>query len=666
MARIVLDDNYIKSLPITTNRIEVSWDKDKFFAKYSIVSYYSTDPEHKNLAYEQLGDVPFISVSGIRDRWGAQHFPSVQFFILTTKGKEDEVLNSLRAYNDVKAWNNTLEKYEDKVRQRIIASLAINSLGKKKNSNMMYNDGSLLVCDDKNFGARKSRKELVCLKIEVNEYMNLTARTTSFSNPFNEKELLKHRTCAFQIAKDFDGDYWSGQAVKPIIIKSVKNGEYDLKKLFIQKKNFNDNKNLVPYWPFNVEDYSHGKLYVIWQVIESVNDAFKGIIEVNFRDSQVIHYDECKTKDGILALIQEYLAERSISFEDPFQTSGSKSVIKNFKNEALEIMSGHIVFPKKPTPDDIIIKLCEPKEEESEATLYSQSMVRMLNNGNALQHITYYGDEKLDLLDTFRVRRILIELIVKDSLAKRVMPKPLADMLIGWNAIRYKINQGNVHGASMEIDDHGTIEIKQYGLSLDNQGEDFENFISQNLKYSEYDKIRGARDYMALVKNGNVYFIVDTDEIPILDVNLIDEAYSQVANEGETVAMFKRKKVAHDYLRGYIGFHLWKSEGIDGEPYSSYSYISGTNSESMKITPKTKMDKMPRARRIFILHKENPELIEQHIFEICGMLKFGFGRWNELMTYPFPFKFLQEYLDDAAETAFSIHWKDITLKKDLY
>lgn len=665
MAKIVLDDNYIKSLPITTNRIEVSWDKDKFFEKYSIVSYYSTDPERKNLAYEQLGDVPFISVTGIKDRWGNQHFPSVLFFILTVKGKEQEVLNSLRAYNDVKAWSNTLEKYEDKVQQRIIASLAINSLGKKKNSNMMYNDGSLLVCDDKNFGARKSRKELVCLKIEVNEYMILTARTTSFSNPYNEKDLLKHRTCTFQVAKDFDGDYWSGQAVKPIIIKSVKSGEYDLKKLFIQKKNFKDNKNLVPYWPYNVDDYSHGKLYVIWQIVESVNEVFKGTVEVNFRDSQVIHYDECKTKDGILNLIQEYLAGRSISFEDPFQTSGSKSVITNFKNEAQEIMSGHLVFSKRPTPNDIIIKLCEPKEENSEATLYSQSMVRMLNNGNALQHITYYGDKKLDLLDTSSVRRILIELIVKDSLAKRVMPKPLADMLDGWNAIRYKINQGNVHGASMKISNQGTIEIEQYGLSQDNQGEDFENFIFQNLKYSDYDKIRGARDYMALVKDGNVYFIVDTDEIPILDVNLIDEAYNQVANKDETVAMFKRKKVAHDYLRGYIGFHLWKTEGIDGEPNSSYSYISGTNSESMKITPKTKMDKMPRARRIFILHKENAELIEQHIFEICDMLKFGFGRWNELMTYPFPFKFFQEYLDDAAETAYSLHWKDITYKKDL-
>ena len=33
MARIELDDNYIKSLPITTNRIEVSWNKEEFFTR---------------------------------------------------------------------------------------------------------------------------------------------------------------------------------------------------------------------------------------------------------------------------------------------------------------------------------------------------------------------------------------------------------------------------------------------------------------------------------------------------------------------------------------------------------------------------------------------------------------------------------------------------------
>ena len=124
--------------------------------------------------------------------------------------------------------------------------------------------------------------------------------------------------------------------------------------------------------------------------------------------------------------------------------------------------------------------------------------------------------------------------------------------------------------------------------------------------------------------------------------------------------IFKRKKVSHQYLRGYIGFHLWKSDGLDGEKDSSYSYISGINSENMQIMKSTKMDRMPRARRIFVLHSENPSKIYDDILEIENMLRFGFGRWNEMMTYPFPFKFLQEYLDDACEVTFRKHWNEIT------
>ena len=49
-----LDFEEIKSWPLTTNKIEVVFDKEKFFLEYSIVSYYSFDKEYKNLAYEQL------------------------------------------------------------------------------------------------------------------------------------------------------------------------------------------------------------------------------------------------------------------------------------------------------------------------------------------------------------------------------------------------------------------------------------------------------------------------------------------------------------------------------------------------------------------------------------------------------------------------------------
>ena len=660
-----LDEEYIKRLPLTTNKINVTLDKNAFFSRYSIVSYYGTDKELKNLAYEQLADVPCLSVTGIRSRWAGLRYPATHFFVLTDKGKEGEVLNSLRAYEHIRSKPDTLEEYDDILQKRIVASLAINSLGKKRNDKMMYNDGALLICDDKNFNTPKSRQELVCLKVEVNEFMNLTAKTTSFSNPSSYNELRKRTNCVFKVGKDIGGCLWEGQSVKPVVIKDFKDGDFNLKELYVQKKRFSDNKNNVPYWPYNKENYTHGRLFAIWQVVQSVNEDFDGLIEIDFCDFEVLHYDECKTGDDMLSFLKEYLSGKTILVEDPFGTSSSRELISQFKNEALSIMDDKLVFSRKPSENDMVIKLCEPKEDGASHTHYTKSLYRMAHSGNALQHITFYNNKKEDKISKASARRILIELLVKDSLINRRMPKVLTELITDWKFFRYNINEGFVHGDSLAVNITGTMSIQEYGLSQNSLGEEFEQFVHDNLRYNDYDKIRGGRDYMAMEKNGNVYLIIDTEEIPILDANLIDEGYGKVVNEGETISMFKRKKVAHEYLRGYIGFHLWKSDGIDGEANGSYSYISGTNSENMQIMQNTKMDKMPRARRIFVLNQENPESVENEIMEIASMLKFGFGRWNELMTYPFPFKFLQEYLDDACETVFSKHWKDITYKGEL-
>ncbi|RGN77630.1 hypothetical protein DXB41_15605 [Segatella copri] len=57
----------ILKLPVTTNRLMVSWNRETFFAKYGIVSYRmeTRDRERKNLSYEQLSDTPSLSVVGI-------------------------------------------------------------------------------------------------------------------------------------------------------------------------------------------------------------------------------------------------------------------------------------------------------------------------------------------------------------------------------------------------------------------------------------------------------------------------------------------------------------------------------------------------------------------------------------------------------------------------
>ena len=59
------------------------------------------------------------------------------------------------------------------------------------------------------------------------------------------------------------------------------------------------------------------------------------------------------------------------------------------------------------------------------------------------------------------------------------------------------------------------------------------------------------------------------------------------------------------------------------------------------------------------LKKDHQERIWEDIQELKNMLAVGFGQWNELMTYPFPFKFLQEYLDNQSETTFSKHWSEM-------
>ena len=91
----------IKEWPVTTNRINVVVDEKAFFSEYAIVSYYSTDNEFKNLAYEQLSDLPFLSVAGIRARWDNRQMPFVRFFVLTKKHNSSEVLNSVRKYEKI-------------------------------------------------------------------------------------------------------------------------------------------------------------------------------------------------------------------------------------------------------------------------------------------------------------------------------------------------------------------------------------------------------------------------------------------------------------------------------------------------------------------------------------------------------------------------------------
>ena len=98
--RINLDN--IKGWPLTTNKITIEYDKEKFFSFYSVVSYYSIDKEYKNLAYEQLADIPFISVCGIRAKWNDVLCPCTRFFIMVQNGEASAIIHCLREYEQIR------------------------------------------------------------------------------------------------------------------------------------------------------------------------------------------------------------------------------------------------------------------------------------------------------------------------------------------------------------------------------------------------------------------------------------------------------------------------------------------------------------------------------------------------------------------------------------
>lgn len=76
----------------------------------------------------------------------------------------------------------------------------------------------------------------------------------------------------------------------------------------------------------------------------------------------------------MLAFMQEYLNGKSIVFENQFKADGAKKMIVEFKEKAQDLMDGKLLFPTSPKGTEMLLSLCEPKEDNAAQTNYSKSM----------------------------------------------------------------------------------------------------------------------------------------------------------------------------------------------------------------------------------------------------------------------------------------------------
>ena len=146
----------------------------------------------------------------------------------------------------------------------------------------------------------------------------------------------------------------------------------------------------------------------------------------------------------------------------------------------------------------------------------------MYESGIAFQHMIHHGGGKEDDVPKAKATRILMELLVKDSIVKGRMPSELAVVAGDWKFWLFKYKKDMVYGASMDLCEGGGIGLLSYGYD-DKSGEYYDTFVSRDMGLPVLHKMKGGRDYHMMEKDGNAYLILNTDEIPILDARLIDE-----------------------------------------------------------------------------------------------------------------------------------------------
>lgn len=651
---------YVPLTHLKTNELCAEYDLNAFRSQYAIVSYKMEgdwyDDKYRNLAYSHLGDLPILSVVGMFVSYvSGRRFH--KFFVLTDKESSQKVINGLREYENVKVSEDNLEQYNENTRKRILASLTINSIARVKTGAKMYHDGTLLIVNDDNFGFNEKREGLVCLRVKIDEYLHLIGQTATFSHPWNYKEFKKPKYRALKVSQDVDGAPWLGRSLKPVEKWGISESQFTPDDYFIQKAKWADNKNTIPYWAFSKDKYLSGKLFILSEIIKSVNCKFSGLLSLAFRVHDVVVDDNYSSRKATESLLSRELRGKRIYFDDNFSDSGSALLIEDIKNEADNLVEG-LCWTDSLSDADMVISLCPPIEDDqaqNDNQIYMKTFVQEDFNNKAVQHFIFDPSENKKGLKP-QVRRCLLDLIVKHALTLNDIPQEMANAASGWSFALYTIEDSHVNGSVIKIEE-GKLTFTNMGISQSDPLISVQKFTKECLHYDGNLDLPRQHYYYAVKKDKNVYLIADTDEIPILDADAIDQAYDEMRQNKERVSKLKRVALISKYLGPYAGFHLWDIDNSLDPSLPAFAYFAGFDRGYMEVSESKKIDRMHRARHVLALHLEHPENYENDRDEIINMLKFGLGRWNEMMTYPVAFKFLDEHLDLLSKRATSTPWR---------
>ena len=596
------------SVPIKTNQLTYTFDKELFSKNYDIFCIRTSEKHFKNGAY--IIDAPLLSnnVCSVLFKSGRE------IFVLMKSNDSNKSLLKNAILKEDGADRITISRVTpNSLKDDIVFQLMLNSLGNYESPLLKFSNlTGHLYCFHPNWliRGRKSEADVVfkvpCLELRLSSEFRLNMEVHTFTS-----ELLRNK---IEFKKKRFDEY-------PKYIFSAHNTlrrklKDDVGYSFIMRQTKNAKTEIAFLDIQNIDRFNQSKMGILTTVLENFNDRFSSIAHLDFEsitDYKVLDYTRSVANENKQA-ISDLLSIKPIKIVDCIDDEYSKIFCKEICDLLLSKYGIKTSCGKRVAKDHLNIRVIH------NAAFYADSDdPHRVFNDVAVQHITF---EDFSECSEFAISTVIHEMLIKADLVKQKIS------LFDWNTLGLKddidfgievTDEQNTKYIFMTIHPDGTFNISEQTLNL------FEaNKYNQCVEIFENAKMNSVKVH-GIIRDalGNINIIKDTGWFTIPEIYSIK---AELAN-GNTKLRGKEKR--NELLSSCLDIKMF-NDGV-----SEY-YFVGTIGNGMRWL-------INRAANIRKIEPFEDSIL---MFEkLLPLMNVTFVHNGQLTIIPFPFKYLREHLN---------------------
>ena len=589
---------------IRTNKLKVKINRTAICEKYSVFQIKTSDKFFPSGVY--IIDDPVLNNSVLSVLFESGN----AFYILS-----DINTTTARSLKTIIDKTQECEKisFEEKdissLPESVILQLMLNALSSQKLSFLKFSNltGRFYVYHPE--WIERSKKDGTIFQIKTLEY-KITTENKLMINVRTFTSGLLRKQISFKKKKYKDYPKYILSANNTLRRKLVSDDE---KEEFILRQ-IDNKKSEIPFLDFtDFNSFESTKMGVTANIIESFNEKYSGYAYIDLDTVNEYLSIDCKStlKKANDKVVTTILKDKSINIvdcvADEYSQMFCNKVIEQFKDKyGLDAK-----IAKRLSKDDLNIRIIHNDAYYGSDLTDPHDSIPI---GYAVQHITL---EDFSKHIEFAVTTVAHEIIIKDDLNKGKIS------LFDWTDLGFDktvsfgscaIIDETEHYYFMDIHPNGRFNIKESSLDLFSM-DTYSDLVSI---FCDNNKVKGIVRF----GNGEINIIEDTD------LFTIPEIFS-IKNELKNNKPISRGKESRDeLLSAVLDIKLCREEGSD-------QYFVGTIGSGMR-------SKVERASLIRKIKGYNGSV--SHFDTLLPLMNIVFVRNGQLTVYPFPFKYLNEYI----------------------